>query len=50
MFEDRMPCLWQALDQLAAKEDMHPLPVWSEQEREGGREPKGESRGGVGRK
>ena len=43
MFEDRMPCLWQALDQLAAKEDTHPLLVLSEKEREGG---KGEEGGG----
>ena len=42
-----MPCLWQALDQLAAKEDMHPLPVWSEKEREAG--PKGaRGQGGKG--
>lgn len=41
-----MQCLWQALDQRAAKEDMHPLLVWSEKEREGG--PKGGKSGGRG--
>ena len=40
-----MPCSWQALDQLVAKEDTHPLPVWSEKEREGG--PWGQGRRGA---